>query len=118
MTSKPRPIFWHHRARKDFETKFPQIVQDAVAVALEIVQVGGTPMNAKVLKGFHGAAVLELRDQHKGVAYRVAYTVALPDGIWVLHAFIKKSKKGIETPRSEIRKISVRFEEVRRNARD
>lgn len=62
------------------------------------VQNGDTPLNAKVLQGFGGASVLEIRTEHDGNAYRAVYTVRFRDVVYVLHVFQKKSKKGLKTP--------------------
>jgi len=56
----------------------------------------------KPLKGFGGASVLEIVDDHEGNTYRAIYTVRLADVVYVLHAFQKKSTRGIATPKQEI----------------
>ena len=66
--------------------------------ALYEAERGGKHPAAKPLKGFKGAGVLEILDDHDGDTYRVVYTVRLEDELYVLHAFEKKSKKGIATP--------------------
>ncbi|MEJ1967121.1 MAG: type II toxin-antitoxin system RelE/ParE family toxin [Rhizomicrobium sp.] len=48
------------------------------------------------MKGFAG--VLELTSFFDGDAYRAVYTVRFRDVVYVLHAFKKKSKRGIATP--------------------
>jgi phage-related protein len=57
---------------------------------------------AKTLKGFGGGIVIEIRESYAGNAYRAVYTVRYADAVYVLHAFQKKSKKGIATPKEEI----------------
>ena len=57
---------------------------------------------AKPLKGFGGARAMEIVDRHERNTYRAVYTVQFADRIYVLHAFQKKSKKGIATPRKNI----------------
>jgi phage-related protein len=69
--------------------------------ALTIVAEGGHPDMAKPLKGF-GSGILELALRFRGDAYRVVYAVQLGDDVWIIHAFQKKSKAGIKTPRQEI----------------
>jgi phage-related protein len=64
---------------------------------------------AKVLKGFGGRSVLEVVDDEDGNTYRVVYTVRFAGVIYVLHAFQKKSKKRIETPKREIEVIKTRL---------
>jgi phage-related protein len=65
--------------------------------------------HAKPLKGFAGAGVLEIVDDHDGDTYRAVYTVRLADAVYVLHAFQKKSKRGIATPKQEIELIRRRL---------
>lgn len=70
--------------------------------ALRQAQRGGKHMDAKPLKGFGGSGVLEIVEDHDGSKYRAVYTVKLAGVVYVLHAFQKKSKKGIKTPRHEL----------------
>jgi phage-related protein len=71
--------------------------------------MGGKHSAAKLLKGFGGAGVLEIVEDHDGEAYRAVYTVRFSDVVYVLHAFQKKAKKGIATPPREIEKIRARL---------
>ena len=57
---------------------------------------------AKPLKGFGGASVLEVVEDHMGDTYRAVYTVKIAEMVYVLHCFQKKSKQGIETPKHEM----------------
>lgn len=77
--------------------------------ALYQAQIGLTHANVKPLKGFGGASVLEIVDDHKGDTYRAVYTVKFERAIYVLHAFQKKSKKGIKTPQEDIELIQRRL---------
>lgn len=77
--------------------------------ALEEAQWGGKASSAKPLKGFRGAGVLEIIENHDGNAYRAVYTVKFKEAVCVLHAFQKKSKRGIQTPRREMRIIEANF---------
>lgn len=77
--------------------------------ALHAAQTGGKHLDAKPLKGFKGAGVLEVVEQHDGNAYRAVYTVRFAHSVYVLHAFQKKSKKGIATPKSEIDLVKERL---------
>jgi predicted XRE-type DNA-binding protein len=49
-----------------------------------------------------GGGVLEVVNDYDGNAYRAVYTVRFKSAVYVLHAFQKKSKKGIRTPEHEI----------------
>ena len=87
----------------------PRPVQRAVGYALHAAQLGETPPDAKALKGFGGAGVLELVEDHRGDTYRAVYTVRFATKIYVLHVFQKKSKRGIATPQKEIELIRARL---------
>jgi phage-related protein len=67
---------------------------------------------AKTLGGFGGAAVLEIRESYEGNAYRAIYTVRYADAVYVLHAFQKKSKKGIATPKAELDLVERRLKDL------
>jgi len=62
--------------------------------ALFAAQVGEKHDHAKPLKGFGGAAVLEIVERYDTDAYRAVYTVALSEAVYVLHAFQKKIEGG------------------------
>jgi phage-related protein len=81
----------------------------APLVALFAAQVGETPPDAKPLRGFGGAGVLELIEDHRGDTYRAVYTVRFATRIYVLHAFQKKSKRGIATPKRDLELIRERL---------
>ncbi|RIV81408.1 type II toxin-antitoxin system RelE/ParE family toxin [Pelagerythrobacter aerophilus] len=106
-----RPISWIKAARKGFEA-FPQRAIDRALDALTIVADGGTPDIAKPLTGL-GAGVWELAIKERGDAYRVVYALQLGDDIWVVHAFQKKSTKGISTPRHEIDLVRERIKRLK-----
>jgi len=72
-----------------------------MGVALFVVQLGGTPPSAKPWKGL-GAGVYELIEDHRGDTYRAVYTVRITDRVHVLHAFQKKSKSGVKTPKADV----------------
>lgn len=97
-----KPIRWVGSARSDLQG-FPEDVRTDVGFALWTAQQGGRPPQAKPLKGIvSGSTVLEIVERHDGDTYRVVYTVRFADAIYVLHAFQKKSKRGIKTPKHEI----------------
>lgn len=77
--------------------------------ALYMAQIGRMHGSAKPLKGFGGAGVVEIVDDHQGDTYRAVYTVKFDSAVYVLHAFQKKSKKGIKTPQEEIELIKRRL---------
>ena len=51
--------------------------------------------------------------RHRGDAFRLVYAVQLDADIWVLHAFQKKSKSGIKTPRPDIELIQERIRRLK-----
>jgi phage-related protein len=69
--------------------------------------------NAKPLTGFKGASVLEITDNYKSDTYRAVYTVKFQGVVYILHAFQKKSKKGISTPKSHIQLIGQRLKKAK-----
>jgi len=44
--------------------------------------------------------------------YRAVYTVSIGDCVYVVHAFQKKSKSGIATPKSEIDLVKQRLKQL------
>jgi phage-related protein len=60
-----------------------------------------------------GSGVLELALQFRGDAYRVVYAVQLADELWILHAFQKKSRRGIKTPEHEINLVRDRLKRLK-----
>ena len=103
-----KPIIWMGSAKRDLRT-FPEEVKDSMGFALFLAQQGGKHADAKPLRGFGSAGVLEIVEDHRGDAYRAVYTVRLAGRIYVLHAFQKKSKRRIETPKAEINLIKSRL---------
>lgn len=111
MLRNTRPISWLKGARKDFED-FPQGAQLDMARALTILAEGQMPDIAKPLTGF-GSGVMELALKHRGDAFRVVYALQIGRDIWVIHAFQKKSKSGIKTPKHEIDLIHERLKRLK-----
>jgi phage-related protein len=81
---------------------FPEAARKLVGFALYRAQEGKLHPNAKPLKGFGGAGVLEVVADNDGDTYRAIYTVRLATAVYVLHAFQKKSAHGAVTPRREM----------------
>jgi phage-related protein len=106
--AKPKELVWVGSSRKELRT-FPPAVRRTFGVALFAAQLGETPPEAKPLGGFGGASVLELIEDYDRGTYRVVYTVRFATKIYVLHAFQKKSKRGIATPKHEIDLIRERL---------
>ena len=106
------PIGWVKAARKVFET-FPEAVRDQANTALTIAAEGGKADIAKPLKGF-GADVFQIAIRYRTDAWRVVYVTEMAGRLWVVHAFRKKSKTGIRTPKPEIDLIASRLARLKR----
>ncbi len=111
MPSNLKPLVWVGSSLRDLRA-FPEEVQDALGYALFVVQAGAKHSSAKPLKGFGGAGVMEIIEDHGGDTYRAVYTVRPSDAVYVLHAFQKKSKRGIATPKHELEPIRARLGEA------
>ncbi len=96
-----KPVAWVGSSYRDFRS-FPEAVQDGLGYALFRAQLGEKHESAKPLKGFGGASVVEIVEDHNTDTYRAIYTVKFRGVIYVLHAFQKKSKKGSKTPDTEM----------------
>jgi phage-related protein len=110
MTAPPsiKAVVWIGSTRTDLGS-FPEDVKDAIGYALYIAQRGGKHAKTKPLRGFGGAGILEIIEDHAGDTYRAVYTVRLTARIYVLHVFQKKSKAGIKTPKPEIELVKSRL---------
>ena len=84
-----------------------------VGVALWQAQIGGKAPYAKPLKGRGDAGLLEIVDDFDGATFRAVYTVRFAKAVYVLHAFQKKSKHGIATPKAELDLIDRRLKRAR-----
>src|SRR5262249_49128357 len=93
-----RPLRWVGSSKRDYG-RFPARVQDNLGFALFLVQTGQHPPAAKPLKGL-GSGVVELVEDFDGDTYRAVYTVRFSKVVYVLHAFMKKSKRGVKTPKA------------------
>jgi phage-related protein len=81
--------------------------------ALFQAQCGGKHLQARPLKGFGGAGVLEIVEDFDGNAFRMVYTVRFADAVYVLHAFQKRSKRGTKTPNREMDVVRARLRMAR-----
>jgi phage-related protein len=106
-----RRISWVKAARRDFEN-FPEDVQADMLDALTLAAEGEMSGKAKPFKGVEGG-VFEIALRHRGDAYRAIYAIKIDVDIWVIHAFQKKSKSGIKTPKAEIDLIRERLKRLK-----
>ncbi len=102
-----KPLEWVGSSREDIK-KFPDQVQDHMGFALHLAQSGHKHRDAKPFKG-HGSGVLEVVSRSDGDTYRAVYTVRFKDAMYVLHAFQKKSTKGIKTARKDVDLVARRL---------
>src|SRR5215212_740760 len=106
--SEVKTVIWVGSSRRDLKL-FPTEVKDVMGYALYQAQIGVKAFLAKPLSGFGGAGVLEIVEDHRSDTYRTVYTVKFADFVYVLHAFQKKSKKGIATPKLDLDLIKKRL---------
>ncbi|MEH2199680.1 type II toxin-antitoxin system RelE/ParE family toxin [Nostoc sp.] len=92
-----QPLVWMGDSLKNIRS-FPEEVRASVGYALQLVQAGETPIDAKPFKGI-GSGVYEIIKRYDTNTYRDVYAVKLGEKIYVLHAFQKKSKQGIKPHR-------------------
>ena len=105
---KVKSLVWIGSSRRDLKS-FPAEVKDVIGYALYQAQAGRKAPSAKPLAGFGGAGVLEIVEDHQTDTYRAVYTVKFSESVYVLHAFQKKSKKGIATPKPDMDLIKRRL---------
>lgn len=101
------PLDWIGSSKKDL-LAFPNPVIDNIGYALGVAQLGGKHPRAKPWKG-EGGGVFEVVEDFSGDTYRAVYTVRFADVIYVLHAFQKKSTKGIATAATDVAMIKARL---------
>ncbi len=106
-----KPLRWVGSAKKDLNA-MPDDVKDAFGYALHLAQGGGKHSQAKPLKGFGGAGVLEVVEDYRGDTYRAVYTVRYAQAVYVVHCFQKKATSGIATPKPDIDLIERRLKAV------
>jgi phage-related protein len=116
-TGTERPVIWIGSSRRDLRG-FPREVRRNIGQALYAGQQGETDPSAKPLRGFGGGSVLEIIAEHHGDTWRTVYTVRYAEAIYVLHAFQKKSKRGIATPKKDMDIIHQRLAEAERLHRE
>lgn len=106
-----KELIWLGSSLDDLKS-FPEDIQDEIGYALHYAQMGGTYSSAKIFKG-HGSGVYEIVSNYNTDAYRAIYVVNLDECLYVLHAFQKKSKSGIKTPKPDLNVIETRLKQLR-----
>jgi phage-related protein len=107
----PRPIIWVGSSKEDI-SGLPGEVKTSFGLRLYELQLGRTPLDMKPVTQF-GSGVYELRESFDSNAYRVVYIVNLGKALYVLHAFMKKSKSGIGLPKPDVVTIEARLRRAR-----
>ena len=107
-----RPISWIKAARKAFDG-FPKRAQDEILRVLTVAAEGRKADIAKPLKGLE-SGVFEVALKYRTDAYRTVYALQFKERIWVLHAFQKKARQGIKTPKQDINLIRERLNRLKK----
>src|SRR5271169_7043778 len=114
MPPKPRrrkSVHFVGTSQKDLRA-LPKGARAVFGYAILLAENGMRHPDAKPLKGFGGAGVLEVVEDFDGDAYRAVYTVKFGEMVYVLHAFKKKSKVGSKTPPRDMELITKRYKEA------
>ncbi len=96
-----KPLLWMGSSLADL-CSFPRDVRKEAGYSIHLAQLGDKALNAVPMVGFGSAKVLEVVINSDGDTFRAVYTVKFAKAVYVLHAFQKKSKKGISTPKPDI----------------
>jgi phage-related protein len=112
-----KPLFWMGSSKKDL-LALPEEVVDVFGYALYQAQIGKKHEQAKPLKGFGSAGVLEVVEDWQGNTYRAVYTVRFACGVFVLHVFQKKARRGIATPKADLDLIRKRLKAAEQAAKE
>ena len=110
-----KPLEWVASTKKDLLSMPPDVV-DVFGYALHLAQQGGRHAQARPLKGFGSAGVLEAVEDDDGNTYRAVYTVRFSNAVYVLHCFQKKSHKGITTPKQDLDLVHDRLKLAQQHA--
>ena len=107
LVSGEKPVEWVGSSKRDF-LEFPKPVLGEMGNALGVAQFGGKHPSAKLWKGL-GSGIFEIVEDFDGDTYRAIYTVKFREAVYVLHAFQKKSPKGIKTARGDVNLVGQRL---------
>jgi len=106
-----RSVVWLGNTKRNLR-EFPEEARKLIGDELQLLQFGGMPRDTKPFKGV-GSGVLEIAVRYDKDAYRTVVAVQLGKKLYVLHAFQKKSKRGIETPNRDVELIKQRYKEAK-----
>ena len=105
-----KQVIWIGDSLKQIKN-FPEQVKRDIGSSLYDVQLGSKSINAKPFKGF-GSGFFEIVTRFDSDTYRTVYAVKISNYIYVLHAFQKKSPKGIKTAQKDIELIKQRYKQA------
>jgi len=111
-----RPLVWMGSSKRNIQA-FPREAQKLMGDELQLIQFGGMPKDAKPFKGL-GSGVFEIALHYDTDAYRTVLAVQLGRKVYVLHAFQKKSKRGVATPKKDAELIQRRYAEAKERAKN
>ena len=110
-----RAVVWMGNAKKNLR-EFPEGARKLIGDELQLLQFGGMPKDAKPFKGV-GSGVLEIAVRYNKDAYRSVVALQRGKKLYVLHAFQKKSKRGVATPKQDVNLIKQRYKEAKELAK-
>jgi phage-related protein len=116
-TPSLKPLFWVGSSKRDL-LSLPGPVVDLFGFALCLAQDGRKHEQAKPLRGFGSAGILEVVEDWDRSTYRAVYTVRFEGVVFVLHIFQKKSKRGAATPKADIDLIHQRLKAAEQMAKE
>lgn len=116
MPPEVRQVVWLGNSRKNMQ-EFPPKVRSEMGAALFAAQYGEMAAHVKPFKGV-GSGVFEIAERYNKDAYRLVYAVQIGAKIYVLHAFQKKSKSGIATPKPDVDLIKLRYKDAQEHAKN
>jgi phage-related protein len=120
MVDEPKhetPLFWIGRSYEDL-LDCPDKVRPTFGFALGQAQQCGKFVDAKPLRGFGGAGVLEVVEDWQIDTFRSVYTAKFAGAVYVLHAFQRKSRTGSKTPKKEIDLVKERLKRAEEHYRE
>jgi phage-related protein len=116
-TPSLKPLYWVGSSKRAL-LSLPGPVVDLFGFALCLAQDGRKHEQAKPLRGFGSAGVLEVVEDWDRSTYRAVYTVRFEGVVFVLHIFQKKSRRGAATPRADIDLIHQRLKAAEQMAKE
>ena len=121
MTKAPkaelRPLVWIGSSKRDLMA-LPSRVVDTFGYALHLAQIDSRHQDAKIMRGFGDASVLEVVESDRSGTYRAIYSIRFEAAVFVLHVFQKKSKSGSKTPKPDLRLIEERLKAAQKYAEE